>query len=336
MDNDKSGRPAEPYSQTKRLIKILEILHHRRNSGITLEEICNFFGVGKRTASRDIAALQEIHIPIYSETDNRTKIWKLMPSYQKNLVSLNTTEMIALYLGKTLFRFLDGTGLESDIKSAFEKLESHFKREDLASLPAFKRKFYFVPEALKDYSSSSEIVDDIITALMKDQKLELIYRSIGKKTQKKHIVHPYTILIYKQGIYLIGFVETYGEIRTFAIERIIDTRWLRGKSFEYPDDYTPDAFTEGTFGIISGDSLEVRLSFAPEVEAYITERIWHPSQKFARGEDGRLLMTMEVRGDTELKNWLLSFGQKVKILSPTSLSRELREAYTKALAQYTE
>lgn len=336
MQNDNSGRPAEPYSQTKRLLKILEILHHRRNGGITLEEICNQFGVGKRTASRDISALQEIHIPIYSETDNRTKIWKLMPNYQKNLVNLNTTEMIALYMGKTLFSFLNGTGLESDITSAFEKLESHFKREDLSSLPAFRRKFYFVPEARKDYSASNEVVDDILTALMKDQKLEIIYRSAGKAGEKRHVVHPYTILIYKQGIYLIGFVETYGEIRTFAIERIVDSRWLRGKSFDYPDEYDPDTYNEGTFGIIAGDPLTVQLAFSREAEQYVTERVWHRSQKFARAKDGRLLMTMELRGDIELKNWLLSFGQKVEVLGPARLRLEIKEIYSEALAQYKD
>ena len=83
-DNKKSGRARATYSQTIRLMRILELFHLRRRKGLTITEIMDHFDVTKRTVNRDLAALQELYIPLVENIDNpetRIKVWRLHHDY---------------------------------------------------------------------------------------------------------------------------------------------------------------------------------------------------------------------------------------------------------------
>lgn len=78
----KKGRPAKPYSQTLRVLRLLEWFHRKRKTGITIQDIVDRFEVTKRTAGRDIEALEELHVPLVKERQGRTKVWKLYGDYK--------------------------------------------------------------------------------------------------------------------------------------------------------------------------------------------------------------------------------------------------------------
>ena len=80
VDKKKRGRPPA-YSQTLRLLQLLELFHLRRLNGLTIKEMMDRFDVTRRTIYRDLLALQEIHIPITEEKHGTQKIWKLMDGF---------------------------------------------------------------------------------------------------------------------------------------------------------------------------------------------------------------------------------------------------------------
>ena len=132
------------------------------------------------------------------------------------------------------------------------------------------------------------------------------------------MIEPYTLLVYKKGLYLAGFSHQHREIRTFALDGFREVEWLRGDRFEYSADYRPEQLTEGAFGLIRGEPTRVRILFDPKVARYVQRRQWHPSQRFRRVEGG-IELTMDVRGTTELVSWVLGFGDKALVLGPREL-----------------
>jgi hypothetical protein len=96
----KKGRPP-PYSQTLRVLRLLEWFHRRKKIGITLQDIVYRFEVTKRTASRDIKALEELHVPLIKERQNRIAIWKLYGDYkfmgydEYDMIEFNYDEFIS-------------------------------------------------------------------------------------------------------------------------------------------------------------------------------------------------------------------------------------------------
>ena len=68
---------------------------------------------------------------------------------------------------------------------------------------------------------------------------------------KTHDFEPYTLLMYRGGLYLLGRSHRGAKIVTLAVERIRRAERLPER-FEYPKNYSPQQHTEGIFGIIEG------------------------------------------------------------------------------------
>lgn len=77
----KRGRPP-PYSQTLRVLRLLEWFHRRRKTGITIKDIIERFGITVRTIERDLKALEELHVPLVKERQGRIVVWKIYGDYK--------------------------------------------------------------------------------------------------------------------------------------------------------------------------------------------------------------------------------------------------------------
>jgi predicted DNA-binding transcriptional regulator YafY len=302
---------AERYAPARRLAEVRGLLNS--GEGASVYDIAERFAVSVRTAIRYIRALQVAGEPLYEEVEGRRKVWRLMASARQQTVTLTTAQMVALFLSRRVFDFLAGTGFKEDLDELFGKLEAQLRRKDFASARNLDRKVFDVNEARHLYEGRIEDVNDIVTALLE----------------------PYTLMVYKKGLYLVGRSEGHaGAIRTFALDAFRDVEWLRGDKFDYPADYRPEQVTEGAFGLIRGSEVtRVRILFDPKVARYVERVLWHPTQRFKRTAAG-LEMTMEVRGTTEVVGWVLGFGAGARVLEPTALREAVAADLARAAAQY--
>ncbi len=107
------------------------------------------------------------------------------------------------------------------------------------------------------------------------------------------------------------------------------------EKFALPRDYDPAKYTEGSFGIVTGEEADIELSILnAETETYLRSREIHPTQRFRRRRDGRTVLSLTVRGTTELRNWILSLGPWVEVLKPAKLRSEISELITEAARLY--
>ena len=145
-----------------------------------------------------------------------------------------------------------------------------------------------------------------------------------------HTFDPYTLVVYRGGLYLIGRSDRHEKLIYLAVERIRSVE-LTTERFDYPARYSPRRHHRGVFGIIAGDETHVALLLMdPETAALLRARRLNLAERFQPRNDGTTLLTMRVRGIDELANWVLGFGPHVKVLRPAALrervARELRAA----------
>jgi predicted DNA-binding transcriptional regulator YafY len=323
---------AERYAPARRLAEVRALLNS--GEGASVYDIAERFQVSVRTAIRYIRALQVAGEPLYEEVTVRRKVWRLMASARQQTVTLTTAQMVALFLSRRVFDFLAGTGFKEDLDELFGKLEAQLRRKDFASARNLDRKVFDVNEARHIYEGRIEDVNDIVTALLREERLRVTHESVsgGKRT---FVLQPYTLMVYKKGLYLVGRSQGHaGELRTFALDAFRQVEWLRGDKFEYPADYRPEQVTEGAFGLIRGSEVtRVRILFDAKVARYLERVMWHPTQRFRRTAAG-LEMTMEVRGTTEVVGWVLGFGDKARVVEPASLREAVAGELVRAAEQY--
>src|SRR4029078_3276633 len=154
-----------------------------------------------------------------------------------------------------------------------------------------------------------------MTALLREDRLRVTHEGVsgGRKT---FILEPYTLLVYKKGLYLAGFSQHHQAIRTFALDGFREVEWRRGERLAYPGDYRPEQLTEGAFGLIRGEPTRVRIRFHEKVARYVQPRQWPPSQIFPRVPGGGVDMTLYVRGTFELVSWVLRSGDRPEMVEP--------------------
>jgi predicted DNA-binding transcriptional regulator YafY len=78
----------------------------------------------------------------------------------------------------------------------------------------------------------------------------------------------------------------------------------------------------------------VDLRFDSTVARRVRETIWHQSQEVADLPDGSVLLRLVVAEPTELKHWVLGWGEHCQVLSPPAFIQEVARTAAAMAAIY--
>jgi predicted DNA-binding transcriptional regulator YafY len=301
---------------------------------VTIDDLASRTGVTTRTIRRDLEALQTAGFPLYDETHDGKKYWTLEQKAFKRLDDTGFTlaELSALYFSRTLVECLAGTPFQRDVRSAFDKLSAALT----PGMRGFLDRMPLVMQAKPDPGAQAteprtKEVAQLVEATIQQRRVTMRYHSFSSNREKSYILEPYRLLFGQGGLYVIGMVPEYGELRTFAVDRIeqVSLTEERFEPLELPD----DAFAH-SLGVNQGTPEKIEILIAPKLARYVRERIWHPSQTIEDQADGSIRVTLNVVNDWALKSWILGFGGLARVIVPEELAAELKAELQAALAQY--
>ncbi len=316
----------------QKLVKMLDLM--ARRGGVRASELADRFELDPRTFRRYLADLRALDVPVIDDGRGEDRIVAIDPQWKRTGVSLSLSEVLSLHFGRSLWNFLEGTSFASDLHGAIERLEPAISRAHSDLAKQLDTKFVAVPEHAKDFrGEASEVIDEVVTALVYNNPVDARYKKPTGLAQSYQL-HPYTLAVFRQGLYVFAFDVDAGQVKTFAIERFTDLVRRRTEHFEYPGGWSPRAHIAHAFGIIGGQPEEVVVAFIPAVTAYVRERTWHPTQTFRTLPDGRLELRIQVAVTVELEQWLRGFGAEAQVLAPPRLVERIGASLRAASAQY--
>jgi predicted DNA-binding transcriptional regulator YafY len=326
------------YGTATRLARILYGLLSRPY-GWALGAIQDELSISERTLLRYLAACRKELVDARGEP-----ILEIVRRGERRLLrfsdavhSPETTSYQALsfYFALTVLSFLDGTIMKEGVADLWERFRKALPPRQQARLADFGRKFYTVPYAVKDYAAFDDTLDTLLRALVDQRTISVVYTSPWHEGEPRtHEFDPYTLTLYRGGLYLIGRSHTHRKIVYLAVERMRAVTLL-DRRFEYPKTYPPERHTDGVFGIVEGPETEVAIRImSAEGAELLSSRRLHRTQRFVKQADGTTLLTMTVRGTEELKNWVLSLGPHVEVVRPETLRQAVRDALEAAALRY--
>ena len=301
---------------------------------VTIDDLARRTGVTTRTIRRDLEALQTAGFPLYDETHDGKKFWTLEQKAFRRLDDTGFTlaELSALYFSRTLVESLAGTPFERDVRSAFDKLAG-------ALTPGMKQFLDRMPLVMQAKAEPgaqaaeprTREVAILVEATMQHRRVTMRYHSFSSNREKSYVFEPYRLLFGQGGLYVIGMVPEYGELRTFAVDRIaqISLTEERFEPLELPD----DAFAH-SLGVNQGTPERIEILFKQKIARYVRERVWHPSQQVAEEADGALRLTLHVVNDWALRSWILGFGGLATVVAPADLASEIAREIEAASQNY--
>jgi proteasome accessory factor B len=327
--------PADPLDAAKhdRLARFYRVLRFlaAHPEGATVDAVAGFTAMSRRTVYRDLRALEgEIGIPLWSEGGK----WGIVEGAFLPPLRLTLDEAVTFFFAARLTaQFADR--YDPDTGAAFQKLA-----EILPSTVA--RHLERTIDVLASRPPDEQLTRHLrllSRAWAERRIVELTYDaatySPGRPPRRSR-VHPYLLeaSATTRALYLIGFDESRGAVRTFKLQRILELS-LGTETFEPPD---PAVVQEGlgrAWGVITDqEEVEVSLRFDAAIAGLVTETVWHPTEHVSHQEDGSVLWSARVPGTVEIRRWILGWGAQVEVLAPPELREEVTETYRKAAARY--
>ena len=332
--------PGGPFTQHRR-IDTLRALLSRHPRGLTIYELARELEVTPRSMRRYLAEIRrDLELVNTTDKPGGTRLWRLAPGEVPRKIEVRRTQAYALLAARRLFESMKGSTLYEEIDLAAEKLLGVARR--LGRGPnagvadaRLEERFLYLPFVGKDYEGHTEALDDLFQAVADLRPLRCRYRRAKDGTEERITIHPYAMVLYKDGIYCVGFHLGRGEIRTFLLDRMSDTECSSSERFDLPPDFKVDDYFQGTFGIFRGGvPHSVVIDFDARVAEFVRARRVHPSQVLTALPAGGVRLEMTIGDLTELGTWILGFGDTARVVEPPELIERLRRELTGALALY--
>jgi predicted DNA-binding transcriptional regulator YafY len=330
---DDRDRFAAKRDRVARLLRIVRYLQERGTSGARPEEIARAIAMSRRTVYRDLHAIEaEIEVPLWSENG----VWGLAEAGLLPPLKLTLAEGMAVFLSARLMARY-ATTHDPDLMGAFQKLGSGMPE----ALAARVNSTLEVMARRPPDEETRRRVRLLTQAWAERRVVSLTYATgtyePGREPRTAR-VQPYLIepSSTTHALYLIGFDETRGALRTFKIERILELT-LSGDRFEPPERGAIEAELSNAWDIIADqEPSEVVLRFSVSVAGRVAETRWHSSEVRELQPDGSLIWRATVAGTIEIRIWILSWGSEVEVLEPAGLRVDVARTVRAAAARYED
>jgi predicted DNA-binding transcriptional regulator YafY len=283
------------------------IINRVRKSPATLKDINNYlereseiqgydFRISKRTLKRDLEDIFSLY-KIDIQYDFSAKVYRIVSQ--------------------------DEPDLNNRMLEAFDTFNALNQTEGISRFIHFEKR----------RPNGTENFHGILHAIQNSKMIKYTYHKYWNDEVSIRLLAPYGLKEFKNRWYVIGKDEKDGEIKTFGLDRITELE-ITAKKFSYPQGFDLNEIFANCFGIINPKNLKpekIVLSFDAEQGKYIKSFPLHSSQQVLKDDDNKLHISLYVLPSFDMIMEILSYGERVTVIQPTTLREEVKTRYLKAL-----
>ncbi len=319
------------YEPSQRLLRLALTLAGTR-TGLTLDEIGQELGVGRRTAERQRDALAALFPQLESwDDETRVRRWRLPGGALAGIAAPRAEAMAAV----------EAVARECAVHGEADR--AGLLREAATTLRALMR-----PDALRRVEPDIEalmqaegiamrpgprprldpaLLPTLRRAILGVQLVAVCYARPDREPAL-HLICPYGTLTGGDGrAWLVGHVEGLPEMRLWRLDRIASVDLL-DRGYVRREDFDLAAYAAQSFGVFQEEPVDVVLRVAPEAADEAACWVFHPSQTVEREADGALLVRFRAGGVQEMCWHLFTWGAAVTVVAPDRLCNNLAEMLT--------
>ena len=234
-----------------------------------------------------------------------------MNGYRMDRTLLTSKEMQVILAG---LRSLDSISGSSYCNRLMEKLKAG--SSDFVS----GRDWMLIDLSSWDKSSLAPKIEKIQTAIEKRNLLGFSYFSPKGESLRK--IEPYYLIFKWTSWYVWGWCSIREDFRLFKLNRMTELQ-ISEEKYEPRPVPLPDLSIERIF---PGEG-RIEAIFQPDMRWRLVEEFGPES--FETLPEGKLFFSADYSDDENLLSWLLTFCDKVEVLSPSSLREKMKDSITK-------
>lgn len=287
-------------------------------------------GISRRTVFDDITFMESAEgwsIPLERHKDGK-KVYYRYANRDFSIFNneLSDTELSQIRTTVDVLSRYRGLPSTEWLEDVISNLEYRFGlKPHNANILSFEQN-----EQLKGIEYLSKVID----ATSHQQTLIIRYQAYGAEPID-WIVYPYYVKQYNNRWFLFGQNKQYGTISNIPLDRICglelsDLKFVKNETINF--DHYFDDVVGVTIPPPEIQKEHIELEFDARRLPYILSKPIHHSQQIGDLERG--IISIDVRPNKELEALILSFGPQVKVLSPESFQRQIKEKLEENIKKY--
>lgn len=315
-------------NRTDRLLAIVLELQARGRQ--RAEDLAATFETSKRTIYRDMLALGEAGVPLVSVPGQG---YSLMEGYFLPPLSFSSEEATMLLLGSGAMAQSFDAQYRQAAQAASRKIEGVLPERLRAEVHYLQNAIRVIATNSPEGSPEEEKLHLLRRAIIERITVRFVYHArhsgSGQSEPQTREADPHGLIYINQVWHLSAYCHLRQAMRNFRLDRIemlellprtftrTVERWAMQRQMDAPD------------------SLVVRVLFAAEIARWVREK----RSYFTVGEEetpAGLLVTLRIRQEDEIMQWLLGWGRHVRVLEPESLRARLRQEAEAMLRNFQE
>lgn len=191
---------------------------------------------------------------------------------------------------------------------------------------------------LEEIPSGREYLDPIIDAMKKNHFIHITYYNYWREDNREYYLMPLCVKLFRQRWYMVGRIWPFGKDILFSLDRMRDFR-LSSHTFEYPEDFSPQEYFDGCFGIIPDKKCKVE-DVLIKVNAgqanYMRDLPMMDNQQEIERNEEYSTFKIHVRPTFDFQQELLWNREELEVLEPLWLRKEIAGAVKRMWNKYKE
>ncbi|HEX2815629.1 MAG TPA: WYL domain-containing protein [Phenylobacterium sp.] len=311
------------HEKAGRLLELARMLAATAE-GLTLDEMAERLGVGRRTAERMRDAVRDVFPQLEEVDDPPTRRFRIPAGLDGLYQAPTAEELAALAAAAEVFAQQGAATRSGALKSLEQKVLS-------ATRAAARRKLAPDLEALLQAETIAvqagprPFEDEVVLATVREALLSLRalrFRYEGGATPGRlREVTPFGVLFGRSN-YLVA--DEGAGPRNWRLDRIQDIA-VAERAAARPQGFSLQAYADESFGIYQDDTADVVLRVTPAGAEDALRWRFHANQSVEPQADGSVIVRFRASGMLELAWHLFTWGDRVAVLAPDVLRVTLVE-----------
>lgn len=189
---------------------------------------------------------------------------------------------------------------------------------------------------LEECPSGERYLLPVIEAIDGCMTLEITYQGHWQDRPCTFQIEPYCLKAFGRRWYVAARSPYYDKVLVYSLDRILELEQT-GIAFEYPLSFSPKAYFDGCFGVITDEEYSVepiRVKVYGNQCKYFRSLPLHRSQKETATCDGYSIFDYKLRPTYDFCQAILSHGNFVEVLEPLWLREQIKEMIWKTYQLY--
>ncbi|RAK52321.1 helix-turn-helix transcriptional regulator [Phenylobacterium deserti] len=313
------------HEKAGRLLELARMLASTAE-GLTLDEMADGLGVGRRTAERMRDAVREIFPQLEEVEDPPTRRFRIPAGLDGLFQAPTADELAALRSAAEILRAAGGTARAAALQSLEQKVLSATRAQARRRL-APDLEALLQAETIAVQAGARPFEDEAVLSAVREaiKSLAMLrFRYEGGSTPGRvREVSPLGILFGRSN-YLVAVEDPARGPLNWRLDRVRDPEVLPQPALR-PADFSLQDYADESFGIYHDEVQDVVLQVSPEGAEDALRWRFHANQEVEPQADGGVVVRFRASGMLELAWHLFTWGDKVRIVQPEILRRTLAE-----------